>query len=305
MSNFDLNTQKKGVGRLGRGLESLLGSAIEEAKETKAKVPAEDQVLWLKPTELKRNPNQPRQDFNPEKLKELSNSIKEKGILQPIVARRTESGLFEIIAGERRWRASQMAGLEKVPVLIKDTDDQNVLELALIENLQRDDLNPIEEAEAYQRLAQDFKLTQNEIAQKVGKERATVTNALRLLELSQKVKLLLISKALSAGHAKALLSMADAAKQEALADQVVREQLSVRATEKLASLGKVSAKKTTPFQNLNLDISEKLVGRIADELQKSFGTKVTIDYRDKKGKLSIHFYSDDELSQIVEKLKSL
>ncbi|MEQ1876538.1 MAG: ParB/RepB/Spo0J family partition protein [Bdellovibrionia bacterium] len=304
MSSFDMNNQKKN--RLGRGLESLLGSAIEESNSPKAEtVPAADQVTWLRLDQLRRNPKQPRQVFDAEKLKELAASIKEKGILQPIVARRTESSQFEIIAGERRWRASQLAGLEKVPVLIKDSTDQDVLELALIENLQRDDLNPIEEAEAFQRLAKDFMLTQSEIAQKVGKERATVANSMRLLELGPNVRDMLSRREISTGHAKVLLGLGDMLRQEEFAKQVVAGQLSVRATEKLISSQKEPSLKKPALQPLNLNISEKLVSRIAEELQKTLGTKVTIDYKDKKGKLSIHFYSDEELSQVVEKLKTL
>lgn len=304
MSSFDLNNQKKA--RLGRGLESLLGTAIDEAAATASPAtPVADQVAWLKPEQLRGNPNQPRQVFDPEKLKELSASIKEKGVLQPIVVRRAEPGRFEIIAGERRWRASQMAGLEKVPVLVKDSNDQDVLELALIENLQRDDLNPIEEAEAYARLAKDFQLTQNEIAQKVGKERATVANAMRLLELAPKVRELVSRKVLSAGHAKVLLGIADHARQESLAAQIINEQLSVRATERLIQTHRAPAPRAAPAATLSLDISGKLVNRIAEELEKALGTKVTIDYKDKKGRLSIHFYSDEELSQLVERLKTL
>jgi ParB family chromosome partitioning protein len=303
MSNFEMNNQKKN--RLGRGLESLLGTAIDEVNTPKSATPKGDQVAWLKLEQIKRNPKQPRQVFDPEKLKELAASIKEKGILQPIVVRLTESGAFEIIAGERRWRASQLAGLEKVPVLVRESSDQDVLELALIENLQRDDLNPIEEAEAFQRLAKDFMLTQSEIAQKVGKERATIANSMRLLELGPKVREMLSKKEISVGHAKVLLGLTDQLQQEALAKQVVSEQLSVRATERLMATHREPIKKEVAPAVLSLNISEKLVTRIAEELQKSLGTKVTIDYKDKRGKLSIHFYSDEELSQIVEKLKAL
>ena len=197
--------------------------------------PATDgQRVWMIDIEkLTGNVYQPRKIFLPEKIQELSASIKEKGILQPIVARRLGDDLFEIIAGERRWRAAQAAGLRSVPVILKEVENQESLELALIENLQRHDLNPIEEAEAFHQLSREFSLSQQEIAQKVGKDRATVANALRLLTLAPEVRQMLSSGELTTGHAKALLALPDLEKQKLLARKITSERLTVRAAEKL------------------------------------------------------------------------
>ncbi len=320
MSNLDKQNQTKG---LGRGLGSLFGSDVSSdnaksvlsglaeekssppAVETTPKettpapaIPDENRIWNLAIEKLKINNYQPRRYFDKDKLAELSMSIKEQGILQPIVARRSIKGDFEIIAGERRWRAAQQAGLTEVPVILKDIDDQKSLELALIENIQRENLNAIEEAEAYERLAKEFNLTQQQISEKVGKERATVANSLRLLGLVPEVKNMIIQGEITAGHAKALLAITDPDAQRAVAKKIASEKLTVRAAEKLIK----SANKTKDDPSLD-NSTESLVSMMAEDIQKTLGTKVKIDYNNGKGKISVFFYSDSELTQITDRLK--
>lgn len=268
-------------------------------------IPPEARIWKIAVEKLHPNEYQPRQKFNKDSLKDLANSIKDKGILQPIVARKHASGALEIISGERRWRAAQLAGLQEVPVIIRTVNDQDSLELAIIENIQREDLNPIDEAEAYQRLAQEFKLTQQQIAEKVGKERATVANSLRLLLLSDQVREMLVNQQISVGHCKVLLSLENPKTQTDLAKKASTEQLSVRALEKL--VGKV-LKGESPDEPSAPDekalLKKTLVLNLADELQKIIGTKVGIEYSDGKGRLVFAFYSDDELNHLTEKFKS-
>lgn len=336
----ELTNNKKA--RLGRGIGSLLGGGMsgldDEQKPAPRSAPAsaseikpsastsaasaniappsttsaqaapidETQKIWSVGIErIVPNIRQPRKVFNPDDLKDLSASIKEKGILQPIVARRTADGKFEIIAGERRWRAAQTAGLREVPVILKKIADQDSFEFAIIENIQRADLNPMEEAEAYDRLMRDFNLTQQQVSDKVGKERATVANALRLLALPSELKAMVSGGALSTGHAKVLLSLDSMAEQVRLAKIVAEEKLSVRATERLVAKTKSSPVGATARPSgLNVDVSGRLVAGLSAELQKLIGTKVAIDYSNSKGKISISFYSDEELSQTVEKLRN-
>jgi ParB family chromosome partitioning protein len=252
---------------------------------------------------LKANPRQPRQAFAGEALKELSASIKEKGILQPIVARPLLDGQFEIIAGERRWRAAQAAGLHEVPVILKSTPDQEALELALIENIQRENLNPMEEAEAFNHLLQTYALTQQQLADKIGKDRATVANTLRLLSLGKPTRDLVASGQLSMGHAKVLLAVTDQAQQKQLADRVTSKKWSVRELER--EVAQILKPKNTAVTGsaLDGDVSQKFMAGLSEELQKIIGTKVSMDYDKVRGRISIQFYSDDELNGIVERLK--
>ena len=337
----DLNVQSKKP-RLGRGLGSLLSTHIvdgepdevrreinqrsttqssqtnqppviaPENKQTQTTVtvapvvPPEARIWNVGIDKLIANEFQPRQVFEKEKLEELAASIKEKGILQPIVARKLEDGKLEIIAGERRWRAAQLAGLHSVPVILKKFNNQESLELAIIENIQRENLNPMEEADAFQRLATEFHLTQQQVADKVGKDRATVANAMRLLALPHQIKEMLNKSIISAGHAKVLLGVSDPQAMIQIAKTVAEQKLSVRATEKLVSKEARSEKSGDSKQsdyNLDTQVKARLISGLAEELQKILGTKVTIDYSDSKGKVAIHFYSDDELTQLVDKLK--
>jgi ParB family transcriptional regulator, chromosome partitioning protein len=303
---------------LGRGLGSLLGDdVVDEFRSTPlapvpkkaepASAPAEviheRQRIWQVDIEkLTTNVYQPRKVFAPEKIQELSASIKEKGILQPIVARRIGKDSFEIIAGERRWRAAQMAGLQQVPVILREAANQESLELALIENVQRHDLNPIEEAEAYQRLADEFSLSQQEIAQKVGKDRATVANFLRLLGLTPEVKQMLSQGDISTGHAKVLLVVTDPMKQKELARKITSEKLTVRAAEKLVQ--GVAKRMQAGAPSLEMDVAAKLVKGLQDDLAKTLGTKVEIQYNKGQGNISIRFYTDEDLTRIIERIKN-
>lgn len=264
----------------------------------------EESQIWMIPVDrLAPNTQQPRQIFTPEGLRDLSASIKEKGVLQPIVARRLGEREFEIIAGERRWRAAQAAGLHEVPVILKKVDEQNSLELAIIENIQRENLNSMEEAEAYDRLMADYSLTQQQVADKLGKERSSVANTLRLLTLPAELKDLVKRNQLSAGHAKVLLGLDNQQTQISIGRQVVNEKLSVRATEKLVAKAKTEQRNPSQAKSFDVNVSQRLIDGLSAELQKLIGTKVAIDYADSKGKLAIHFYSDDQLTHIVEKLR--
>lgn len=330
MSETNIESQNKRKG-LGRGLGSLLGGTQSEELNPQPAKPvarqevvapqiiktepaatesmtSQDKVWTISIEKLKSGVYQPRKNFDKEALEELSRSIKEHGILQPIVARPVGNGQlghFEIVAGERRWRAAQQAGLHEVPVLIRNYSNQKTLELSLIENLQRADLNPIEEAEGYQRLQSEFKLTQEQIAERVGKERATVANALRLLRLSPETRALVQAGQLSPGHAKVLLGLSDLSIQKKLALQSIEQGFSVRKLEQaIASLLKpVDADGISPSSVSGNNVTQRLISGLSDELQKILGTKVNIDYQNSKGKMSIYFYSDDELTNIVEKLR--
>ncbi len=323
------NIKKKAS--LGRGLGSLLGgspglsddappapASVAQATPIVPTLPtppvvapappvADESQVWTIPIDrLQPNTQQPRQIFTPEALKELSASIKEKGILQPIVARRLGEREFQIIAGERRWRAAQLAGLHEVPVILKKVTEQDSLEYAIIENIQRENLNALEEAEAYELLADRYSLTQQQVADKLGKDRSTVANCLRLLGLPAELKAMIRKNELSPGHAKVLLGVESPATQIAIAKQVVAEKLSVRATEKLAAKSKSESRKPNVPQPASLDVNvtQRLLDSLTSELQKLIGTKVSIDYADAKGKLQVHFYSDDQLTQIMEKMRA-
>jgi ParB family chromosome partitioning protein len=322
------NINKKA--RLGRGLGSLLGGGegnlgkpIPPARQDipphdsniqthqlstqsevdGGRVPTEARVWQIAIDKLVPSEFQPRTHFEKIKLEELSVSIKQNGILQPIVARRRTNGSFEIIAGERRWRAAQLAGLHEVPVILKSLENQNALEIAIIENIQRENLNPIEEAEAYSRLVAEFNLSQQQVAEKVGKDRATISNIMRLLALPLQVRDMVSAAEISTGHAKVLLSLPDTEKQLLLAKKVSTEKISVRQLEKLVAEGARDLLAPEPRGSLESGITDRLIKGLADELQKILGTKVTIDYTQSKGKISVHFYSDEELTQIVETLK--
>jgi ParB family chromosome partitioning protein len=257
--------------------------------------------IWHIPIEkLNPNPKQPRQNFTKESLDELAASIREKGVIQPILARKVYDDEFEIIAGERRWRAAQLAGLKEVPTVLKQSEDQEVLEIALIENIQRENLNPIEEAEAYDYLIKKYNLTQADLAQKVGKERATVTNVLRILQLEPSVRQMVSKGEISLGQAKVLLGVSDTKLQNTLAQKARQESLSVRALEKLVAKSKLEADEPAMKR---ADARLKAAEQLGEELQKLIGSKVTLDYDNGKGRIVIHFYSDDELNQMTDTLR--
>ncbi len=325
---------------LGRGLGSLLGPSMPEgaqdftdssaeksagksasAAATKATTPVAAQTvtaqkaaapeipetarIWnIAIEKLIPNKEQPRKHFSKDELKDLADSIRAKGIIQPILARKIEAGNYQIIAGERRWRAAQQAGLKDVPVILKQTNPQEVLEIALIENIQRHDLNPIEEAEAYAVLTQKYKLTQQEISEKVGKERATVANVMRLLGLHRDVRELVKAGEIQLGQAKVLLSVADQDVQRRLAKKAAQQKLTVRALERLVikALDK-SDGVVEELEEDDADIYQRLLKDLANDLQKSLGTKVHIEFSGRKGRISIDFYSVDELNGIADRIK--
>lgn len=289
------------VEMIGKSLPSQAIPAIRQGfdEQVAPKIPDEMRVWAIAIENLHPNPKQPRQVFDKTPLDELAASIREKGIIQPLIARKLPSGKFEIIAGERRWRAAQMADLKEVPVLIKQTDERETLELALIENIQREDLNPIEEAEAYDHLMKTYRMTQQDLADRVGKERATVANVLRLLNLCPEVRLMVSVGELGLGHAKVILAVADAQEQIRLAEKAKKENLSVRALEQLINrTRKPAAEPEAAGPNVH-------IRNLQDELQKTVGSKVGLDYNEGRGKLTLHFYSDDELNDIVERIRNL
>ena len=281
-----MSSNKRG---LGRGLDALLGDvSVHEEKHHLQALPIEY---------MQRGKYQPRKDIDPEKLQELADSIKVQGVIQPIVVRQIAFQKYEIIAGERRWRAAQLAGLAEVPVVIKEIDDRAAMAIALIENIQREDLNPLEEAESLKRLLDEFNMTHQQVAEAIGKSRTTVTNLLRLMELQPEVKKLLLSNQIEMGHARALLSL-DGHKQVAIANKVVKEGLTVRATERLVKESNDAPK----VQNTKVIDNNTL--RLQDELTAKLGAKVVIEHKENgSGKLVITYSSLDELDGIIEHFK--
>ncbi len=277
---------------LGRGLDALLGDAA--AKEEKpAHTPKTLPIEFLQ-----RGKYQPRQDLNPEKLQELADSIKTQGIIQPIIVRQLETDSYEIVAGERRWRAAQLAGLAEVPVIIKQIDDRTTMAQTLIENIQREDLNPLEEAEALRRLLNEFGMTHQDVAVAIGKSRTTVTNLLRLIDLNSEVKKLLLTRQLEMGHARALLALNEQDQVKA-AQKVVKENLSVRATEKLVKQMQEEPK-LAKFKSIDRDTL-----RLQEELTARFGAKVIIDHKESgAGKVVIAYTTLEELDGILAHLQA-
>lgn len=274
---------------LGKGL----GALIPEKPPSELEGRKEFQICGIE--EIQPNPFQPRKVFSEEQLKGLISSIQEKGILQPLVVRRKGSG-YELIAGERRWRAAQRAGMKEVPILIRDVSESDLLELSLIENIQRENLNPIEEAEAYKKLIDQFRLTQEEISQRVGKDRTTITNTLRLLKLPSEIKQSLADGAISVGHGRAFLSLEGAEKQRLAFKKVLAASLSVRQTERLVKRLRVKASSPRLKKSQEWD-------SLVEELQRYLGTKVRIIGRGKRGKIEIAFYSREELDRLIDLLR--
>ncbi len=286
-------------GGLGKGLGSLIPGNLDDNEEVKVveKVVEKKVESKLRINELEPNRDQPRKLFDEDALQDLAESIKQHGILQPILVQKREK-YYEIIAGERRWRAAKIAGLKEVPVVIKDFTDQEIVEVALIENIQREDLNPIEEALAYKRLLEEYHLKQDEVAERVAKSRSAVTNSMRLLKLDQRVQQMVIDDMISSGHARALLSVEDGEKQYILAQRIFDDKLSVRETEKLIkNLDKPAKKKEVPANDfVYRDYEEKL--------NKLLNTKVVIHNKENnKGKIEINYFSKEEFERIMEFLK--
>ena len=277
----------KGKG-LGRGLEAIFAE----------EVPAENTPVGIRLSEIEPNPRQPRQDFDPVALEELAQSIRENGIITPITLRKT-GDTYQIIAGERRWRASRLAGLTEIPAIVLDVDENTAYALALIENLQREDLNPMEEAEGYRRLTQELGLTQEQAAQRVGRSRPAVANALRLLSLPKSVGTLLREKQLSAGHARALLPLEREEVMLKAAHTILEQQLSVRQTEALVKqLQKAPADKPEKTPDIYVQDLERAMAAFT-------GHKITIRHGAKKGKITIEYYGNEDLEAVCEALKGI
>ena len=298
---------------LGRGLSNLIPTddttedvTTKTSKQTKTGTVTKTEIVkkveqTLNINRIEPNKNQPRKEFNEDALQELADSIKQFGVIEPLVVVKRK-GYYELIAGERRWRAARLAGLKEVPVVIKDYDDQQIVEMALIENIQREDLNPIEEAHAYERLIQEFNLTQDEVAERVSKSRTTVTNALRLLKLTEKVQQMLIDDMLSTGHVRALITIADPQLQYETAMYIFDKKLSVRETESYVKklLNKKPKEKTSEKEDPELSFLYKA---IENRLKESLGTKTTIKAKTKdSGKIEIEYYSQEDLERITQLL---
>ena len=299
-------------GGLGKGLDSLIPMSSSKGTKTATKVPksrkTQEKEVEEKPTEIKLkiskvepNREQPRKVFDEDALLELADSIKQFGVIQPILVQ-LKDDYYEIIAGERRWRAAKLAGLKEIPVIIKEFTKQEVVEVALIENIQRENLNPIEEAVAYKRLLNEFSLKQDEVAERVSKSRTAVTNAMRLLKLDEKVQEMVVDEMITTGHARALLSFEDNDIQYNIAMRVFDEKLSVRETEKLVK----SLQNQKKSRVVNNDPSmDAIYEGLSDRIKAIMGTKVEILRKGKKGKIQIEYYSQDELERLIELLESI
>ncbi len=278
---------------LGKGLDSLIPKG-EAVKKSSSK--SNNGVVELDINQVEPNKNQPRKNFDQDALNELADSIRQYGVIQPIVVQKIDD-YYEIIAGERRWRAAKIAKLKKIPVVIKNFSEQEIVEIALIENIQREDLNPIEEAEAYKRLIDEYNLKQEEMAERLSKSRTSITNSMRLLKLSSKVQKLVISGELSSGHARALIPVEDAKKQYTLALEIIKNKLSVRETEKLVKAllePKKKVKKAVPENDF---VYRDIEGKIKDIV----GTKVKINNKPGgKGKIEIEYYSTEDLERLID-----
>lgn len=303
---------------LGKGLDALFGDAEvtlqsraeknsknedEKTEDPKQKVDKNERtgggIDYIYINDIKPNSNQPRKTFDEDKLNELAASIEEHGLIQPLVLRKAEKG-YEIVAGERRWRAARKIGIREIPCIVRElTDEENML-LAIIENMQREDLNPIEEAEGIRQMIETYGLTQEEVSKSVGKSRPYIANSLRLLRLPETVRKYVEDGSLSTGHAKAIAAVSDEKKQIELAEVAIRDGLSVRQLEKLAQQDKSGVKTRSRVKQKTADVK-----RVEEDLKNALGTKVTLNQKGKKGKIEIEFYSKDELERLIELLKKL
>ena len=280
-------------------VEKIVEKVVEKPVEKIVEKPVEQ---TLKLNLIEPNSEQPRKNFDEESLQELADSIKQYGILQPLIVQK-KGNHYEIIAGERRWRAAKLAGITDVPVLIREYDKQQTMEIALIENVQRADLNPIEEAQAFQQLIQEFHLTQEEIANRVSKNRATITNSMRLLKLDVRVQDMLADGKISSGHARALLGLEEGERQYQVAVKITEEKLSVRDLEKLVKMMNRPPKEKKPEKGPDIDL---IYRQVEDKLKSIMGTKVVINQKDKnKGRIEIEYYSQEELERLIELMESL
>lgn len=303
---------------LGKGLGAIFGEDVVENQESVSRETSGNQAnpnskneespgkeYMMKMSLIEPNTGQPRKAFDQESIQELSDSIKKYGVLQPLLVQK-KGDRYEIIAGERRWRAAKEAGLKEIPVVIREYTKQQSMEIALIENVQREDLNPIEEAMAYQQLMQEFELTQEEIAERVSKNRVTITNSMRLLKLDKRVQEMLIQGLITGGHARALLSLEDGEQQYQISLKIIGERLSVREVEKLVkAIGKPKKSSKEKEKEDEQDLS-LIFKDLEERMKQAMGTKVTINKRDRnKGKIEIEYYSEAELERLVELIESI
>lgn len=280
---------EKGKRGLGTGLGALF--ALDEE---------ENEVTSVSISRVEPRSKQPRAIFDPQALEELADSVREYGVLQPITVRKMDSGYYQIIAGERRWRASKMAGLSEIPVRVIEADDKLVSEIALVENLQREDLNPLEEARGYKALIDEYGMTQEEVAKRVGKSRPTITNALRLLTLSEEVMVMAENGDISAGHARAIASLPTEDLQFYAASQVVKNELSVRKTEAL-----VKKLQRQPIETVDKSMEVDYIAYVVKDLEKALGRKVSIQERGNRGKIMLEYYGEEDREALIELLKHI
>ena len=289
---------------LGKGIDAMISGDDTKAKKVVKEVIKEVDTIDI--NKIEPNSNQPRKNFNEDKIHELAESIKQHGLIEPLIVQKGKKGFYTIIAGERRWRAAREAGVKEIPVVVKEYSDQQVMEIALIENIQREDLNAIEEAEAYERLIKDFNLKQDEVAERVSKSRVAITNSLRLLKLDPRVREMIIEDKIKSGHARALLSVTDPEEQYRLAVMIFDNSMSVRETEKMVK--KYLADKDKPTKEVKKkDTQTELIYKDYEEKLKTvIGTKVNINNKGKgKGKIEIEYFSPDEFDRIVGMMMSM
>lgn len=289
---------------LGKGLDSMIPEKILKANKTESKSDDNNvsRETLININEIEPNKSQPRKNFNEDGIHELADSIKQYGIIQPLILQKKEK-YYEIIAGERRWRAARVAGLKKVPAIIKEYSSQEVMEIALIENIQREDLNPIEEAIAYQNLITEFNLKQDEVAERVSKSRTAITNSMRLLKLDKRVQQMLIDDMISSGHARSILPIEDGEIQYHIATKIFDEKLSVRETEKLI---KKFSNDNKNDKKTEIDNSIYIYKDLEEKIKSIIGTKVSINKRSKnKGKIEIEYYSEEELERIIDLFETI
>lgn len=287
---------------LGKGLDSLITSKIEENPKKENVLENVSRETLIKITQIEPNKGQPRKHFNEDALQELADSIKQHGVIEPLIVQKKGKS-YEIIAGERRWRAARIAGLKEVPVIVKEYSEQQIFEIALIENIQREDLNPIEEAVAYKKLIEEFGLKQDDVANRVGKSRAAVTNSMRLLKLDERVQQMLIEDMISSGHARALLALTDADLQYQTAMKIFDEKLSVREVERLIKrLTEAVQEKPKKIEENH----EAVYRDLEEKLKTIIGSKVTINRKTKdKGRIEIEYYSSEELERIIDLMNQI
>ncbi len=292
---------------LGKGLDSLIpmGSELEEIQQKKKNPAAETEEtpVMIKVSQIEPNREQPRKQFDEQSLEELAGSIRQYGVLQPLLVQK-KGDHYEIIAGERRWRAAKLAKVKEVPVIIREYNSQEIMEISLIENIQREDLNPIEEAAAYQRLIDEFHLKHEEIAERVSKSRASITNAMRLLKLDKRVQMMVAEGEISGGHARALLALEDGELQYRTAEKILQHKLSVRETEKLVK--SLLNPKKEEKRTLSNPAADFIYRDMEDKIREILGTKVSINRKDdNRGKIEIEYYSVDELERLMDLFKGL